>query len=230
MLAHVWDFIRNLDEHAQNLVRDYGPWTYGILFAILFAETGLVITPFLPGDTLLFTAGFLASPGGPAGPQESLNIWLMLFILTAAPICGDNVNYFFGKWLGPKLFHTPKSRLFKKENLEKTHEFYEKYGPWAVILARWIPVVRTFSPFVAGMGSMPYRKFLVYSIAGAVLWVWTLVWAGYALGRNQWVHAHLEWVMLGMIALTGGPIVIEVIRKQFQAKKANKKKAEQASD
>ncbi|MFI5386807.1 MAG: VTT domain-containing protein [Fimbriimonadales bacterium] len=215
----VWDIIRHLDDHVANLIKDYGVWTYGILFGILFAETGFVITPFLPGDTLLFAAGIFSQPQTATLKGGGLNIWLTLFILTLAPLAGDNVNYFFGRWLGPKLFHNPKSRFFKKENLEKTHAFYEKYGANAVILARWIPVVRTFSPFVAGMGAMPYRKFLTFSIVGAFLWVWTLVLAGFFLSKNAWVRDNFEWVMILMIVVTGGPVLIEVLKRHYYAKR-----------
>lgn len=222
MLGHAWEFIRHLDDHVANMIKDYGSLTYGILFGILFAETGLVITPFLPGDTLLFAAGLFSRPETASKSGGGLNIWLTLIILTLAPLAGDNVNYFFGKWLGPKLFHNPKSRFFKKENLEKTHQFYERYGAKTIILARWIPIVRTFSPFVAGMGVMPYRKFLVYSIAGACLWVWTLVGAGFLLGRTPWVQSNFQWVMVGMIVITGGPVVLEVLKRRWQAKRASK--------
>ena len=202
-------------DNIRELVGHYGIWTYAIMFAVVFAETGLVFMPFLPGDTLLFAAGLVSD-------ENRLNIWFVLLVLTVAPICGDNVNYFFGKWLGPKLFHKPDSRFFKKENLAKTHEFYEKYGPLAVILARWVPVVRTFSPFVAGMGAMSYLKFLRYSVIGAFIWVWTLVWAGYFLGNIKWVEANFEKVMILMIIVTGGPVVIEILRKRAHAKKAKK--------
>jgi membrane-associated protein len=215
-MAHVWEFIRHLDAHLYQWVADYGTWTYGLLFAIIFAETGLVFAPFLPGDTLLFTAGIISSPGGVTRSVPGLNIWLTLLVLTVAPIAGDNVNYFFGKWLGPRLFHNPKSRIFKHQNLDRTHEFFEKYGPKTVILARWVPIVRTFAPFVAGMGAMPYRKFLGYSIVGAAIWVWTLVGAGYLLGKNEWVSAHFPWVMLTMMLITGGPVVVEVLKKRAQ--------------
>lgn len=220
----VLDFIRHLDVHVAELIKNFGGWTYAILFGILFAETGLVVTPFLPGDTLLFAAGLFSRPES-AGREAGLNIWIVLPLLTLAPLCGDNLNYFFGHWLGPKLFHKEGSRFFKKENLDKTHEFYEKYGPLAVILARWIPVIRTFSPFVAGMGSMPYRKFLLFSLIGAVIWVWSLVLAGYYLAKAPWVRDNFEWAMIIMIVITGGPVVIEVIKKRLQAKKAAKSTA-----
>jgi membrane-associated protein len=210
-----------LDNIAE-LIKSYGPWTYGIMFAVVFAETGLVITPFLPGDTLLFAAGLVSQ-------QNGLNIWLVLLTLSLAPICGDNVNYFFGKWLGPKLFRKQNSKVFKRENLEKTHQFYEKYGATAVILARWVPIVRTFSPFVAGMGAMSYLKFLRFSIIGAIIWVWTLVWAGYFLGNVRWVNNNFEKVMILMILVTGGPILIEVLRKRQKSKKAAQEPAAQSS-
>lgn len=212
----VWEFIRHLDNHVANLIKDYGAWTYAIFFSILFAETGLVITPFLPGDTLLFAAGIFSRPETATHSGGGLNIWITLLVLTLAPLCGDNVNYFFGRWLGPRLFHNPKSKFFKRENLDKTHEFFDRYGSKTVILARWIPVVRTFAPFVAGMGAMPYRKFLLYSVVGAFLWVWTLVGAGYLLGKNQWVNDNFEWVMILMIVLTGGPVLIEMIKRRWK--------------
>src|SRR5579862_6938963 len=215
----LWEYLRHLDDHVANLIKEYGVWTYGILFGILFAETGLVITPFLPGDTLLFAAGIFSRPDTATRSGGGLNIWITLAVLSIAPLAGDNVNYFFGKWLGPKLFHNPKSKIFKKENLDKTHAFYEKYGSKTVILARWIPIVRTFSPFVAGMGAMAYRQFLSFSLIGAIVWVWSLVGAGYALGRTPCVQANFEWVMVLMIAVTGGPVVIEVLKRHYLAKK-----------
>jgi membrane-associated protein len=213
----VWEFIRHLDDHILQWITQYGAWTYGILFLIVFCETGLVIMPFLPGDTLLFAAGLFSRPEN-NGQAAGFNIWIVLIVLTIAPVAGDNVNYFFGKWLGPKLFKNPRSKFFKRENLDKTHEFFDKYGSKTVILARWVPIVRTFAPFVAGMGAMPYRKFLTYSIAGAVLWVWTLVGAGYMLGRTPWVRDNFELAMIFMIAVTGGPVLIEVLRKRRKGK------------
>jgi len=218
----VWEYFRHLDDHVLQLIQQYHGWTYGIFFLVLFCETGLVVTPFLPGDTLLFAAGLFSRPDV-SGPQGGLNIWLVLLTLTAAPIAGDNVNYFFGRWLGPHLFHNPKSKIFKKENLDRTHAFYERHGSKTVILARWIPVVRTFSPFVAGMGAMGYRKFLSFSIAGAVIWVWALVGAGYWLGQKPWIQRNLIWVMILMVVVTGGPIVIEVAKRVYLARKYGEK-------
>jgi membrane-associated protein len=168
----------------------------------------------------LFAAGIFSRPETATKSAGGLNIWITLLVLTLAPLAGDNLNYFFGRWLGPKIFHRPNSRFFKKENLEKTHEFFERYGPNAVILARWVPVIRTFAPFVAGMGAMPYLRFLKFSIIGAFLWVWTLVWTGYAIGKNQWVSDNFQWVMLIMVAITGGPVLYEVLKRRREAKKS----------
>jgi len=216
--------MRGLDPNA--LLQHYHGSIYYVLFAILFCETGLVVIPFLPGDTLLFTAGLFSRTD--VGSKDGLNIWMVLLVMTIAPICGDNLNYFFGYWLGPKLFKNPKSKIFKKENLEKTHEFYVKYGPKAVMLARWVPIVRTFSPFVAGMGSMPYRVFLTYSVAGACLWVWTLTLAGFLLGREPWIHDNLILVMVVMMLVTGGPIIVEILRarKSSNSKSKDEKPSE----
>jgi len=217
-MATAWDFLRHLDHHVLQWIQVYHGWTYGIFFLVLFCETGLVVTPFLPGDTLLFAAGLFSRPGVD-GSREGLNIWLVLMVMTLAPIAGDNVNYFFGRWLGPRLFHNPNSRIFKKENLDRTHAFYEKHGPKTVILARWIPVIRTFSPFVAGMGAMAYRRFLSFSILGAALWVWTIVSAGYWLGQKPWVQQNLFWIMVLIVAVTLGPVVIEAIKRAAQARR-----------
>lgn len=223
-MAHIWEFIRHLDDHVQTMIKHYGVWTYGILFSIVFAETGLVITPFLPGDTLLFAAGLFSRPDT-MDHTGGLNIWITLLVLTAAPLCGDNVNYFFGKWLGPKLFKNDKSIFFKKSNLEKTHAFFEKHGGKTVILARWVPIVRTFAPFVAGMGAMPYKEFLRNSIIGAFIWVWTLVGAGYFFGRLPWVQQNFEWAMIAMIFVTAGPVAFEYIKHKVKARKASEEPA-----
>lgn len=220
-MAQIWDWIRNLDQHLFDLIQQFGPWTYAILFLIVFCETGLVVMPFLPGDTLLFACGLL-SRGDTHETGQGLNVWIVLAVLTAAPLCGDNVNYFFGKWLGPRLFKNPKSKLFRRESLERTHEFFEKYGSATIILARWVPIVRTFAPFVAGMGAMPYRKFLTYSILGAIIWVWVLVGAGYFLGNLPIVRENFEVAMLLMIAVTAGPVLVEAIRHRIKAKRAEK--------
>lgn len=212
---NILDVLKNVQPALQQQIEQHGPWTYVLLFAIVFAETGLVVTPFLPGDTLLFAAGLLSNPD-PGKP--GLNILVVLIVLTLAPICGDNVNYHLGKWLGPWLFRNDKARFLKRSNLKKTEEFFDKHGGKAIILARWVPVVRTFAPFVAGMGAMPYAKFLRNSIIGAILWVWICVSAGYLFGRNPWVKEHFEVAMLAMIGITVIPLIVEGIRHRIKPK------------
>jgi membrane-associated protein len=199
-------WIRHLDDQIGGLIQHYGPWAYGILFLILFCETGLVVMPFLPGDTLLFAAGIFANQ--PAG-KPGFHIGVLLTVLTLAPLCGDSVNYFLGRKLGPRIFRNPKSKLLNPKNLDKTQEFFEKHGGKAVIIARWIPVIRTFAPFVAGMGAMGYRKFVGFSAIGAVLWVWVCVGAGYFFGGIPWVKANFELAMLAMFLVTALPVAIE---------------------
>lgn len=214
------EFIRHLDDKIAGLIQVSPPMAYLTLFLIVFAETGLVIMPFLPGDTLLFAAGIFAHP-----EKNGFNIWLLLFLLTLAPLLGDTVNYHLGKWLGPKLFKNENSKIFKRSHLLATQEFFEKHGPKTVIIARWIPIVRTFAPFVAGMGAMEYKRFFSYSLLGAFLWVWICVWAGYLLGGIPMVKDHFELVMLIMMVITGGPVVFEAIKHRIAAKKAAAAKA-----
>ncbi len=223
-MLQIWDYIRHLDEHIAEMIKNYGAWSYGILFGIVFAETGFVITPFLPGDTLLFAAGLFSRPET-ADHTGGLNIWLTLAVLTAAPLCGDNINYFFGKWLGPRLFKNENSKIFRKSYLDRTHAFFEKHGAKTIILARWVPIVRTFAPFVAGMGAMPYLQFLRNSIIGAILWVWLLVSAGYFFGGLPWVRDNFELAMVAMIFITAGPVAFEVIKSRYHAKKEAKEPA-----
>jgi len=211
----IFNFIRHLDQYIGDWIVQFGPWSYGILFLVVFAETGLVVTPFLPGDTLLFAAGIFAHPD-----KNGFNLPLLLIVLTLAPLCGDTVNYHLGKWLGPKLFSRPNSRIFKRENLDQTHAFFEKYGGKAVVIARWVPIVRTFAPFVAGMGAMEYRKFFGFSLFGAFLWVWVCVLAGYFFGQIPWVSKNFEIAMLAMIAISGGPILFEMMKHKKKAKAA----------
>ncbi len=214
------EFIRHLDDKIAGLIQVSPPLAYLALFLIIFAETGLVIMPFLPGDTLLFAAGIFAHP-----EKNGFNVWLLLFLLTLAPLLGDTVNYHMGKWLGPKLFKNEHSKFFKRSHLLATQEFFEKHGPKTVIIARWIPIVRTFAPFVAGMGAMEYKRFFSYSLLGAVLWVWICVWAGYLLGGIPFFKDHFEGVMLAMMVITGGPVVFEAIKHRIAAKKAAAAKA-----
>ena len=189
-------------------------WIYAILFLIVFCETGLVVTPFLPGDSLLFAAGAISALG-------NMNIHLMVAILLAAAIIGDAVNFAIGKYFGEKLFSNPNSKIFKQEYLEKTHKFYEKYGGKTIIIARFVPIVRTFAPFVAGMGNMHYGRFLQYNVIGAVLWVVSLSYAGYFFGDLPFVKNNFGMVVIGIIVISVLPMVFEIVR----AKMGNKEKA-----
>ena len=203
-------FFLHLDEHLAEFVSQHGAWTYAVLFVIIFCETGLVVTPILPGDSLLFAAGSMAAIG-------ALNPHTTFFLLTIAAILGDTVNYTIGHMIGPKVFHYENSKIFKKEYLEKTHQFFEKYGGKTIILARFVPIVRTFAPFVAGVGAMTYPKFIVYNIAGALIWVSSLVYAGYFFGNIPVVKKNFEIVILAIIFLSILPGIIEYWRARRQA-------------
>ena len=204
------DFILHIDVYLTQLVADYGEWTYGILFAILFCETGLVVTPFLPGDSLLFMAGTLA-----ARSDNALNIHLLVLLMLGAAVLGDAVNYAIGHFFGEKLFSNPKAKLFKRKHLERTQAFYERHGGKTIIIARFVPIVRTFAPFVAGMGGMRYSRFLAYNVIGAVIWVLLLTYAGYFFGGTTWVKGNLKLVIVGIIVVSILPAVIEFLRHRF---------------
>ncbi|MDO4694725.1 MAG: DedA family protein [Eikenella sp.] len=208
MIASLIDFILHIDQHLAVLSADYGAWIYAILFLIVFCETGLVVTPFLPGDSLLFAAGAIAALGG-------MNIHLMVLLLLAAAILGDAVNFAVGKYFGRKLFANPDSKIFKRSYLEKTHAFYEKYGGKTIILARFVPIVRTFAPFVAGMGSMHYGRFIRYNIIGAVLWVCLLSYAGYYFGTLPVVKNNFGLVVIAIIAVSVLPMVFEIAKAKL---------------
>lgn len=199
----------HIDEHIGWLIHQLGPWAYLAIFALLFAETGFVVTPFLPGDTLLFTAGIFAAKG-------SLNIYLLIPVMILGPLAGDITNFHIGKWIGPHLFKREKSRIFKRSHLERTHKFFEVYGGKTIILARWVPIVRTFAPFVAGLGRLTFGKFIGYSIAGAVIWVNVCTFAGYFFGNLPWVKNNFELAMLAMILVTLIPLMLETLRHQIK--------------
>lgn len=205
LLAQFIDIVLHLDKHLVLLVQDYGVWVYGILFAIIFMETGLVVTPFLPGDSLLFVAGAVAATGG-------MDPFTLGAVIVTAALCGDNVNYWIGRYLGPRVFQFENSRLFKQENLARTHAFMEKYGPKAIIIARFVPLVRTFVPFVCGVGRLTYLRFLGYSVAGALLWVGLLVPAGYFFGNLEVVKNNLTVVILLIVFLSILPGIIEYLK------------------
>jgi membrane-associated protein len=197
--------ILHLDEALPEWAAAYGPWIYGILFLIVFCETGLVVTPFLPGDSLLFAAGAVA-----ATASESLNVHVVVGLLIVAAILGDGVNYHIGAYLGDRVRNG--NRFIKKEYLDRTHAFYEKYGAKTIIIARFVPIVRTFAPFVAGVGRMSYGKFLCYNVVGAIVWVVSLAYLGYALGNVPFVKKNFEIVILAIIILSILPAVFEIAR------------------
>ncbi len=199
------DFLLHAENHLETFIRNYGNWIYALLFAIIFCETGLVVTPFLPGDSLLFAVGTLAARG--------LMDWKILVpLLLAAGIIGDSVNYSIGKWIGPKVFRFKSRWFFKQEHLQKAHAFYEKYGGRAIILARFVPIVRTFAPFVAGIGTMDYRKFFFFNVTGAILWVGLFLGGGYLFGLHPLVQKNMKLVILGIIIVSVLPIVWEFFK------------------
>lgn len=204
-LAHAFDVLLHLDRYLGAVIQDYGTWTYLILFLIIFCETGLVVTPILPGDSLLFAIGVFCGLG-------NLDIYLTLGLLSVAAVLGDTVNYAVGNYIGPKVFHYENSRIFKKEYLQKTHAFYEKYGGKTIIIARFVPIVRTFAPFVAGVGAMTYGKFLSYNVIGGLLWVFSITLAGYFFGSIPAVKNNFTAVILAIIFISILPGVIEYIR------------------
>jgi len=207
------DFILHIDDHLVEIVNNYQTWTYLILFLIIFAETGLVVTPFLPGDSLLFAAGAII-----AKPETDLNIFVMWILLMVAGIIGDMVNYHIGKYIGPKAF-SGKYKFLKKEYLEKTEKFYEKYGGKTIIYARFVPIIRTFAPFVAGVGSMSYAKFASYNVIGAILWVTSFLFIGYFFGGLPIIKDNFTIVIFAIIFLSMLPPIIEVVKEKYGKKK-----------
>ncbi|MBI3379700.1 DedA family protein [Candidatus Gottesmanbacteria bacterium] len=204
-VSYFINFILHLDKNLATIIQIYGALTYGILFFIIFLETGLVVTPFLPGDSLLFVAGTLAA-------ASALNIFPLYLLLLAAAILGDNSNYWIGRFIGPKVFAKENARLFKREYLEKTRAFYAKYGVKAIILARFMPIIRTFSPFVAGVGKMHYPRFLSYDILGGFLWISIFTWGGYFFGNLPIVKNNFHTAIFAIILLSILPGLIEYIK------------------
>ncbi len=205
LLSQFIDIVLHLDKHLVLLVQTYGVWIYAILFAIIFMETGFVVTPFLPGDSLLFVAGAVAAAGG-------MDPLMVAGTLIVAALCGDNVNYWIGRFLGPRVFQFEGSRFLKRENLDRTHAFMERHGPKAIIIARFVPVVRTFVPFVCGIGRLTYGRFLLFSVIGALLWVGLLVPAGYFFGNLPIVKNNLTAVIMLIIVLSIMPGILEFVR------------------
>lgn len=213
IMKEIIDFVLHINQHLQDFVQAYGPLVYALLFLIVFAETGLVVTPFLPGDSLLFAAGALA-----ANEINNLNVFLIIILLIAAALAGDNTNYFIGRYLAKKGEGAKLFGLFtiRKDYLDKTHSFYEKHGARTIIIARFVPIVRTFAPFVAGVGSMTYSKYITYCIAGAIVWVTMLTMAGYMFGNIDWVKKNFELVVFGIIGVSLLPIVFEFIKHKLK--------------
>lgn len=208
------DIILHLDKHLNDIVASYGTWSYLLMFLIVFCETGLVVTPFLPGDSLLFALGALSASEG-----SVLNVWWLGILLITAGIIGDAVNYSIGRYLGPKAFHL-NTRFLKKEYLTKTQEFYNKHGGKTIILARYVPIIRTFAPFVAGVGEMKYSKFFAYNVIGAITWVCIFLWAGHAFGGQEYVKKNFHVVIFGIIGVSLLPMIVEIAKAKMQKQKA----------
>jgi membrane-associated protein len=203
----ILDLVLHLNKHLDRLVADLGPWLYVILFLIIFCETGLVVTPFLPGDSLLFAVGALtARPDG-------INFWVVAISLSVAAIMGDSLNYWLGRRFGPRAFRF-KSRFLNQKHLEKTKEFYERYGGKTIIIARFVPIVRTFAPFVAGVGMMDYRRFMMFNVVGGLVWIWSLSLLGFFFGNLPIIQKNFTFVIFGIIILSIIPAVVEFFRER----------------
>ncbi len=211
IIQNLIDLFLHLDKHLAVVIQTYGTWTYLLLFVVIFMETGFVVTPFLPGDSLLFTAGTFASPA----LGSSLSIWFVWALLCLAAVAGDTANYWIGHFIGPRAF-SGEVRFLKKEYLDRTHEFYERHGGKTIILARFIPIIRTFAPFVAGVGLMSYGRFIAYNLIGGVAWVTLFTWGGYFFGTLPFVQKNFSFVVLAIIFISIMPAVIEVARGRLR--------------
>jgi len=209
LLSSLFDLVVHLDKHLLAAAQDYGGWVYLLLFLIVFCETGLVVTPFLPGDSLLFVAGTLAGAG-------AMNVHLLVALLIVAAVTGDSLNYAIGRWIGPRVFRRDDSWFFKRAYVERTHAYFEKYGGRTIVIARFVPIIRTYAPFVAGIGRMDYRQFLLFNVSGAVLWVALISYAGYLFGNVALVQNNLTLVIFGIILLSISPGIIEVLRHRLK--------------
>ena len=205
------DVLLHLDVHLLSWVAEYGVWIYAILFAIIFSETGFVVTPFLPGDSLLFVAGAIAAAG-------EMNVYVLVVLLTVAAILGNTVNYAIGRWLGKTFFREKGARWLNRKHLDKAHEFYERHGGKAVVISRFLPIVRTYVPFVAGMAQMTPREYTLYNVAGGVLWVGSLTFAGYFFGNIPWVKGNLTAIIIGIIVVSLLPLVYAFVKSRLQGK------------
>ncbi|MFA5243017.1 MAG: DedA family protein [Sulfuricella sp.] len=209
LLLSFIDLVLHLDKHLPILIQQYGTWIYLALFLVIFCETGLVVTPFLPGDSLLFISGAIAATG-------AMEPEVLVVLLVSASFLGDNTNYWIGRLAGPRIFKSNTSRLLNRDYLDKTHHFYQKHGGKAIILARFFPIIRTFAPFVAGMGHMDYRRFLFFSFSGSIAWVGSFVLGGYFFGNIPFIKQNLTLVMLGIIFVSILPGIIGYLRHRFQ--------------
>jgi membrane-associated protein len=215
LIKKLVDFVLHIDVHLAEIIRDYGNWTYALLFLIIFAETGFVVTPILPGDSLLFAAGAFC-----AKPETGLNVHLMAFLLFVAAFLGDTVNYWIGAKIGPAVFKREDSVFLRKKHLERAHAFFEKYGGRAIILARFVPIVRTFVPFIAGVGQMTYARFIAYNLIGGFVWIYFFTYAGYWFGNQPFVQKNFKLVIIAIIILSVLPIAWEMWRAWRENKQA----------
>lgn len=209
LLFSGWDLLVHLDRHLATLLEQHGAWVYLLLFVIIFCETGLVVTPFLPGDSLLFIAGTLSAGGG-------IDVHLIAVLLVAAAALGNTVNYSIGRFIGPKVFHWEESRLFNRRALDRAHAFYEKHGGKTIVITRFVPILRTFAPFVAGIARMSYLSFTAYNLAGALAWVLSLLYAGYWFGNVPFVKENLTIVIVGIVVLSVTPLAFEYLRQRLK--------------
>lgn len=215
MLTTVFYSLLALDQTIAQIAAQYGPWVYALLFAVIFAETGLVVLPFLPGDSILFIAGTVVAASG-------LNVHLLVAILILAAILGDSVNYSIGHFIGPKVFDKPDSRWFRQDHLRRTQGFYDKYGGVTIIIGRFVPIIRTFAPFLAGVAGMSYRRFLSFNVIGAVMWIASLVYAGYLFGNIPWVKSNLSLIVIGIVVVSLIPAGMTFLHDRQGRRKADR--------
>ena len=213
MIADLIDLVLHFDVHLVRMVQEYGLWVYAILFAIIFSETGFVVTPFLPGDSLLFVAGAIAATG-------SMNVHLLLLLLVAAAVLGNTTNYAVGRWLGKRYFSNAGARWLNPAHLERAHAFYEHHGGKAVVISRFLPIVRTYIPFIAGMGAMDARRYTAYNVGGGVLWVGSLLYVGYFFGNIPWIRGNLTAIIVGIILVSVLPVAIALLKSRFKPRGA----------
>ncbi len=215
LLYQAIDFVLHIDGHLLRLFTTYGIWVYGILFLIIFSETGFVVTPFLPGDSLLFAAGALVA--ATQGTPESMDIHVLVLLLVTAAVTGNILNYAIGHFFGERLFQNPNSKVFRKDQLDKTHAFFEKHGGKTIIITRFIPIIRTFAPFVAGMGAMTYKRFMVFNLIGGCVWVMSFAYAGFEFGQQEFVRKNFTMLMMGIIVVSLLPMVFHAVKAKLAA-------------